>query len=188
MQHQLGSLLFRTLCSFALNPEIPPHKAGKNYAAMPELHWRWWIDIHWELRCLRTCSKMWSRTIDYTLVLTSIKMRNVTVVCNMPLHKSPFWGRFKISGDASNRTAVVDLKNAVPSVQPNFRVHHAKRRRLSKAEKAESEFLQEHFRNKKKELDAFADGLGVSTKGLSFIALCNKVGIELARLDSLDSD
>ena len=106
----------------------------------------------------------------------------------MPLHKSPFWGRFKISGDASNRTAVVDLKNAVPSVQPNFRVHRAKRRRLSKAEKEESELLQERFRNKKKELDAFAVNLGVSTKGLSFIALCNKVGIELARLDSLDSD
>ena len=101
------------------------------------------------------------------------------------LHQSPFWGRFRIPPDTAKCQGHRDIRpwlgdilpNAARDIGPWLR-DKKRRRRLTKAEQSERDYLLTEYADKKSELRKLARELGVSGSG-KFASVCISVAIEL---------
>ncbi len=176
-QRKVAATLFRVLIEFASIPQAPSGEAGaKFFAALPTLHWTWWVDLHYALLPLRTTSSPWK--FDLGILLAASKQRkDGSVVSVWTSHQSPFWGRFRIPPDTAKCQGHRDIRPWLGDIGPWLR-DKKRRRRLTKAEQSERDYLLTEYADKKSELRKLARELGVSGSG-KFASVCISAAIEL---------
>ena len=132
--------------------------------------------MHYALLPLRTTSSPWKFDLGI-LLAASKKRKDGSVVSVWTLHQSPFGGRFRIPPDTAKCQGHRDIRPWLGDIGPWLR-DKKRRRRLTKAEQSEHDYLLTEYADKKSELRKLARELGVSGSG-KFASVCISVAIEL---------